>query len=164
MIFIDDYIKFTWFYPLKRKSDVLETFIAFYHRVERQFSTKLISFQSDWGGEFQAVNHYLKTNGVIHRVSYPHTPEQNGIVECKHRHIIETCLSLLTESHLPKNFWDEGVATATYLINRLPTLVLKNRSPFEVLFKRLPDYKFMKTFGCLCYLNLRPLAQNKLTL
>ena len=31
VIFIDDYNKFTWFYPLKRKSDVLETFIAFHH-------------------------------------------------------------------------------------------------------------------------------------
>ena len=74
------------------------------------------------------MNHYLKTNGVIFRVSCPHTLEQNGTVEHKHRHIIETCLSLLTKSHLPKKIWDEGAATAAYLINRLPTPILKNRS------------------------------------
>ena len=116
VIFIDDYKKLTRFYPLKRKSDVLDTFITFYHQVERKFSTKLILFQSDWGGEFQTVNQYLKTNAVIHRVSCQRTP------------------------------------------------FLKNRSPFEVLIKRLPDYKFMKTFGCLCYPNFRPYAQNELTL
>ena len=109
------------------------------------------------------MSQYLKQHDIIHRVSCPHTPEQNGTAERKHRHIIETCLSLLTEAHMPSKFWDEAVSTAVYLINRLPTPVLKNRSSFEVLFKEQPNYEILKTFGCLCYPNLRPYSLNKLT-
>jgi hypothetical protein len=44
----------------------------------------------------------------------------------------------------------------------MPTTILKNQSPFEVLFKCSPDYIFLRTFGCLCWPNLRPYNTNKL--
>jgi len=59
-------------------------------------------------------------------------------------------------------FWDDAFSTAGYLINRMPTLVLKNHSPFETLFKCSPDYTFLRTFGCLCWPNLRTYNSNKL--
>ena len=64
---------------------------------------------------------------------------------------------------MPSKFWDEAVSTDVYQINHLPTPVLKNRSSFEVLFKEKPNYEILKTFGCLCYPNLRPYSHNKLT-
>ena len=47
VIFVDDFTRYTSLYPLKLKSDVLQSFIDFQHRVERQFNMKIISFQSD---------------------------------------------------------------------------------------------------------------------
>lgn len=41
-----------------------------------------------------------------------------------------------------------------YLFNRMPTLVLKNKSIFECLFHRTPDYDFLYIFECLCFLYL----------
>ena len=41
VIFVDDFTLYTWMYPLKLKSDVLETFIKFHQRVERQFNLKI---------------------------------------------------------------------------------------------------------------------------
>lgn len=40
---------------------------------------------------------------------------------------------------------------AVYILNRLPSSVLHWKSLFKVLQKRLPDYDFMKVFGCLCF-------------
>ena len=128
VIFIDDFTRYTWLYPLKLKSDVFDIFMNFHRRVEQQFNLKLHNFQSDWGGEFQVVSKYLTNCGIHHRLSCPHTPAQNGMTERKHRHIIETALSLLKQASMPHKLWDEAACTAVYLINRMPTL-LKFKSP-----------------------------------
>lgn len=47
------------------------------------------------------------------------------------------------------------------MINRLPTPVLNNISPFQKLFHHQPDYSTLKTFGCACYPTLRPYNRHK---
>lgn len=42
--FLDDYSRFTWIYPLKQKSDVLQAFIQFKNLVENQFNKKIKAF------------------------------------------------------------------------------------------------------------------------
>ena len=83
-------------------------------------------------------------------------------MERKHRHVVETSLTLLSHSSLPHHFWVDAFETACYLINRLPTPVLNNKSPFELLFQRTPDYSFLKIFGCACWPLLRPYNRNKI--
>jgi hypothetical protein len=68
------------------------------------------------------------------RVSCPHTHQQNGSAERKHRHIVEIGLTLLAHAAMPLKFWDEAFTTATYLINRLPTRVIDNLSSLQRLF------------------------------
>lgn len=51
----------------------------------------------------------------------PYTSEQNGLVEWKHRHIVECGLTLLAQGSLPMKFWQDAYGTAVYLINRLKT-------------------------------------------
>jgi hypothetical protein len=159
--FLDDYSKYTWLYPISVKSDVISIFTTFKSYVERFFNTKIKAIQSDWGGEYRPVNTLLQKLGIQHRVSCPHTHQQNGAIERKHRHSVETGLALLSHAHLPFKFWDDAFSTACYLINRMPTSVLQNLSPFETLFKCSPDYTFLRTFGCLCWPNLRPYNSNK---
>ena len=113
------------------------------------------------GREYRTVNSFLENCGITHRVSCPHTHQQNGFVECKHRHIVETGLALLYHANVLFHFWDDTFQTACYLINRLPTPVLNNSSPFEKLFHTSPDYSLLKVFGCACWPNLRPYNSNK---
>ena len=108
------------------------------------------------------MSKYLTSCGIHHRLSCPHTPAQNGTAERKHRHIIETALSLLKQASMPHKFWDEAACTAVYLINRMPTPLLKFKSPYQLLFNQDPDYSFLRTFGCMCYPYLRPYAATKL--
>lgn len=112
--------------------------------------------------ENRSLTPLLRRAGIIHRVSCPHTSEQNGIVERKHRHVVETGLTLLAQSSLPLKYWAYAFSSAVYLINRLPTDVLQQQTPHERLFNTVPDYNWLKVFGCLCFPNLRPFNSHKL--
>jgi len=72
-------------------------------------------------------------------------------------------LTLLAQSGLANKFWVKSFLTVVYLINRLPTLVLNNDTPFFKLYKNAPDYSSLRNFGCRCYPLLRPYAENKLS-
>ena len=63
---------------------------------------------------------------------------------------------------MPLRYWDDAFQTVCYLINRLPTPVTHNKSPFKKLFHYALDYLFLKTFGCACWPNLRPYNSHKL--
>jgi hypothetical protein len=43
-----------------------------------------------------------------------------------------------------------------FLINRLPSKVIDDQTPFECLLGTQPDYTFLRTFGCAVWPNLRP--------
>jgi len=57
-----------------------------------------------------------------------YTPQQNGIVERRHQHILDVSRALMFQSKLPKKFWSYVVLHAVYLINRIPTMILNNKS------------------------------------
>ena len=48
-------------------------------------------------------------------------------------------------------FWGECALAAIHIINRIPSTVLLNKSPFEMMFGKAPDLSYMKIIGCLCY-------------
>lgn len=48
-------------------------------------------------------------------------------------------------------FWGDCVLSACYIINRLPTPLLQNKTLFEVLFGVPPSYDHIKEFGCLAF-------------
>lgn len=85
-----------------------------------------------------------------------------GLVERKHRHVIETGLALLAHASVPHLYWHEAFRTAVYLINRLPSPVLHSQSPRSCLFHKSPDYKFLRVFGSACWPNLHPFNQHKM--
>jgi histone deacetylase 1/2 len=160
--FIDDYSKFTWIYLIKKKSNVFDVFHNFMNFVERKFSRKIITMQTDWGGEYEKLNPFFQKLGITHHVSFPHAHQQNGSAERKHRHIVEVGLALLANASMPLKFWDEAFLTATYLINLMPSKVINNTSPVECLLETKPDYKSLRVFGCACWPNLRPYNSRKL--
>jgi len=81
---------------------------------------------------------------------------------CRHQYIVETGLTLLGQCSAPLRFWNYAFELSVYLINHMSTLVLQNKSPFECLFRRTPDYNFLCTFGCLCFPFLHPYHAQKL--
>ena len=161
---IDDFNKFSWIYLMHDRTKTLRIFLQFQAHVERLLDTKIKCVESDWGGEFQKIhNTFFRSLGIAHRVSCPHTYQQNGSTKRKHRHIVETDLALLAHADVPIKFWDDAFLTATYFINRLSTHVIDNKCPLELLFHTPPNYSLLKVFGCACWPHLRPYNKQKLS-
>ena len=160
--FIDAFSRFTWLYLLKRKSDVFNVFVQFQTHVERLLQHKILHVHTDWGGEYRNLNTFFQKLGITHRVACPHTHQQNGAAERKHRHIVETGLTLLAHASVPFHFWSDAFTTSCFLINRVPTRVLEMSTPLEKLLHETPDYSFLKVFGCACWPHLRPYNNHKL--
>ncbi|GJU89978.1 gag-pol polyprotein, partial [Tanacetum coccineum] len=78
--------------------------------------------------------------GTLYQTSCTDTPQQNGVAEKKHRHLVETARSFLLSVDVPSVFWGELVLTAKYVINRIPTTHNSSLSPFEKLYGTFPDY------------------------
>ena len=102
--------------------------------MEKQNSCKIKVIQSDWGGEYRRLHNYFQANGIAHHIACPHTHQQIGSIEQRHRQIVEVGLSLLAHSNLLLLYWEDAFTTATFLINRLPTPILNNLSPYEMLY------------------------------
>ena len=64
---------------------------------------------------------------------------------------------------MPLKYWDEAFLTAVFLINRLPSKVIADDTPYDRLLNNPPDYSFLRTFGCAVWPNLRPYNTKKLT-
>jgi histone deacetylase 1/2 len=147
---------------LKKRSDVYQVFLNFQQLVERKFGTKIITMQTDWGGEYEKLHGFFQKVGITHHVSYPHAHQQNGSAERKHRHIAEVGLALLAHASMPLKFWDEAFLCATFLINMLPSKVINFETPVERLLQTTPNYDSLRMFGCACWPNLCPYDKRKL--
>ena len=100
--------------------------------------------------------------GIVHQKSCPYTPEQNGLAERKHRHILETAVTLLQNASMPSKYWFHACAASVYLINRMPCQKLHMFSPYKCLFGQPPQISHLKIFGCVCYPLLKPYNTTKL--
>jgi hypothetical protein len=142
----------------------LSIFPEFQSLVERMFNHKIISVQSDWGGEYEHLNSLFCQAGIAHQVSCPHTHQQNGAAECKHCHIVDMGLPLLAHASMPLKYRDEAFLIAVYLINFTPTKLLSYDTPLHSLLGATPDYSNFHVFGCSCWPNLRPYNSHKFQL
>lgn len=147
---VDDHTRVTWVYLLRTKSEVLQVFPHFITMVEKQYQTSVKGVRSDNAQELKFTDLY-KAKGIQAFHSCPETPQQNSVVERKHQHILNVARSVMFQSHLPLEYWGDCILTEVFLINRLPTPLLQNKSPFQLLTSKLPDYRDLRVFGCLVY-------------
>lgn len=121
---VDDCTRFTWIYLMKNKAETRVHLVNFVAYIKTQFSKTIKIIRSDNGPEFNMIN-FFNTEGIVHQTSCVETPEQNGIVERKHQHILNVTRALIFQANIPMSFWNYAVIYAVFLINHIPTPISK---------------------------------------
>jgi hypothetical protein len=136
----------------------------FFAYVSTQFGRTVKAIQCDNRREFDNsfTRIFLLLNDTQLRMSCPYTSPQNGKAECIIRSVINVIRTLLIQASLPGRYWAEGLHTATYLLNRLPTTAIQVACPHLALFGSVPSYEHLRIFGCTCYPNTTATTPHKL--
>ena len=121
--------------------------------------------RTDNGGEYLSKEFmdYLKTRGIQHELTVPHSPEQNGIAERMNRTLMESARSMMAHAGVSNKYWAEAIATGAYLRNRVPSSVIKEgKTPYEQWYGKRPCISHLKVFGCIAYAHIPSVHRQKL--
>lgn len=143
---------------IQTKCEVCVVLKNFLSLIQNQFGVCVKIVRSDNETEFfnAKCNKLLSSLGILHQSSCPYTPQQNGMVERKHGHILEVARALKFQSGITIKFWSNCVKTAVYLINRVPSSILGRKTHFELLYGKVSRMDHLRVFGCLCYASNLP--------
>ncbi|GJZ04381.1 reverse transcriptase domain-containing protein, partial [Tanacetum coccineum] len=125
--FTDDFSRYGYVYLLKHKHEVFETFKVFQKEVENQLGKTIKSLRSDRGGEYmsQEFLDHLKEHGILSHRTPPYTPQHNGVSKRRNRTLPDMVCSMMSQTTLPKSFWDYAFESAACILNMVLTKRLK---------------------------------------
>ncbi|XP_076917265.1 uncharacterized protein LOC143577272 [Bidens hawaiensis] len=127
-------------------------------RVQGESGYKFGIFRTDNGGEFTSCefSKFYTSEGITRHYSTPYTPQQNGVEERRNRTMIDIIRSMLHVTKVPKGFWGEAARNAIYILNRVPTKSLTQKTPYEAYKGVKPNLDHLRIFGCVGYVKTPP--------
>jgi hypothetical protein len=80
-----------------------------------------------------------------------YTPQHNGVVERKNQTIMNMARSMLKVKKLSNDYWVEAVACSVYILNRSPTISVKDKVPQEAWSGTKLNVSHFRIFGCIAF-------------
>ncbi|GKB88241.1 retrovirus-related pol polyprotein from transposon TNT 1-94 [Tanacetum coccineum] len=150
LVIIDEYLRYTWVYILRKKSQEHEMIVSFVRMVENQNDVKVKQIRTDNETEFRnhELESYCNEKGISQNFSSPYTPEQNGVAERRNKTLIEVARTMLNRSVLSKHFWIDAVRTAYYTQNKSIIVKRHDKTSYEIFRERIPYISYFHVFRC----------------
>ncbi|GKE48666.1 retrotransposon protein, putative, ty1-copia subclass [Tanacetum coccineum] len=118
--FTDDFSRYGYVYLLKHKHEVFEN--------------------------FKFLDH-LNEHGIISHRTPPYTPQNNGMSERRNRTLLDMVRSMMSQTTLPKFFWDYALETAARILNMVPTKKV-DKTSYEIWHGQVPKLSYLNVWGC----------------
>jgi transposase InsO family protein len=85
---------------------------------------------------------FLEDNGIVAQYTLPNEPQQNGMAERRNHTLIDTVLSMLSNSTLSLSLWMEALKTVAHKINHVPSKSV-SKTPCELWISRKPSINYL---------------------
>lgn len=165
MVFTDDYTRWRYVCPMKKKGQAKDELIRFIHMIPVQLDKTVQRIRIDNGKEFggQTLIDGLRDTGIAYEATVPYGPEQNGVAERSNGLIAARARAMILDSGVPHDMWPEAVKTACYLLHRLPTTAIRSdKVPLQLLLESRSesgtadaiDLSHLRSFGCTAYVHI----------
>jgi transposase InsO family protein len=147
-LFVDDYTGMIFVYTMKSKTDIVNHMKDVITEANAA-GHKIRHVRSDNAKEFigQDMKKILRNYSILHKVSTPYCPEQNGRAERQNRTIVEMARTILAGAELPQGLWGEAVHTAAHICNRIPLNRLNGKTPIESWTGTKPNVSYLRIIG-----------------
>nr|XP_020163276.1 uncharacterized protein LOC109748659 [Aegilops tauschii subsp. strangulata] len=74
--------------------------------------------------------------------------EQNGVVKRRNETVLGMASCMLKAKQVLSTYWGEVVLTVVFILNRSFTRSIDGKTPYEAWYRRKPNVRFLRTFGC----------------
>lgn len=132
-----------------KKSDLIRNIDEVLNEI-KSFGYKVKIFQSDSAKAYtenSQLHQLLITENIRMQFSPPYKHEANGFIEREMQTILDKAMTILQSyADIPQYLWENAIETAVYLRNRTPQERLKWKTPYEIVFKTLPDISHLVPF------------------
>ena len=115
---------------MKTRAELFSIFQKFHAEIRTQFNTSIRIIRIDNAKEYfsTSFSSFMSSHEILHQSSCTYNSQQNGVVEHKNRHLVETSRTLHLHHKVPQRFWGDAILVACYLINRMPSSVLHDQT------------------------------------
>ncbi|CAI5484510.1 unnamed protein product [Closterium sp. Yama58-4] len=143
--------RFVWVRPVAKKSDVLLEFQKWLVLVERQTKKSVLMLRSDRGGEFlgKQFTDFVDGKGIVHDLTCPYTPQQNGMAEREMRTVVESVRTMLLHMGMQHHWWHLALRQAVWIRNCLERSATPGTTPYQLLTGTKPDLSLARVWGCM---------------
>ena len=106
---------------------------------------------------------FLQDHEIVAQYTMPSSPDQNGVTERRNRTLMDMVRSMSSNRSLPHFLWIEALKTIVYILNRVPTKVVR-KTPFELFKGWKPSLRQIRIWGFLSEVRIYNPREKKLHL
>ncbi|CAI7884698.1 unnamed protein product [Closterium sp. NIES-54] len=155
LLVVDDYLRYTTVFPLRRKGEVTEVLIDWIygarHELSESFGSDLsvLRLHSDRGGEFSSdlLRAFCRAEGIHQTFTLPASPQQNGIAERRIGVVMDVARTSMIHAAAPHFLWPFAVQYAAHQINLHPRLSLPETTPTLRWTGKVGDASVFRVWG-----------------
>nr|GEU72880.1 hypothetical protein [Tanacetum cinerariifolium] len=83
---------------------------------------------------------------IAHQIPL-YMPQHNGVLKRRNRTLLDMVRSIMSQTTLPKSFWDYALESDARILNMVPTKQV-DKTPYEVWHGKAPKMSYLKVWGC----------------